>query len=288
MSRTADRFRIASVQWDMRKPACLPTFLDRIDFFCTTAAEDYAAELVIFPEYFTLPLAALTPAPDPITSIHQLAGLTESINDHLATLAIRHGIWILGGSQPVIENNRLLNIAFLFGPEGQRHRQEKLHITPWEKSAWQVHGGNNLEVIDLGKIKIGIQICYDVEFPEPTRRLADAGMELLLVPYCTDDRRGHLRVTRCAMARTIENQIAVATAGCVGILTNVPAANLHHAESGIYTPIDIPFPRDGIAATATPNTEELLIAEINLTTLRASRADGTVTPLKDRRHDLFP
>lgn len=287
MHAAADRFRIASVQWDMARPSEADAFFERVEFFIATAAADYRADVVLFPEYFTLPLAALDEETDAPASIRKLAARTDEVNARLAGLAVTHRTWVVAGSQPVVRGAMLTNEAFVFGPDGEAFTQPKLHITPWERQAWGVVGGDALEVIDFGKVKAGVQICYDVEFPEPTRKLADAGMELLLVPYCTDDRRGHLRVTRCAMARAVENQIAVATAGCTGILRGVPAANVHHARSGVFTPVDLGFPWDGIAARAVECREELLIGEIDLTALRASRGEGTVTPLKDRRRDLF-
>lgn len=280
--------RTASIQWDMQRPASKEAFFERAAYFVETAATDYAAHVVVFPEYFTLPLLSLGPRRRALDSIRALAEETSGVKAALAELAVRHGVWIVAGSQPVIREGLLLNIAFVHGPEGELFEQAKLHITPWERHAWDVRGGEGLLVVDTGTVKFGVQICYDVEFPEPTRALADLGIELLVVPYCTDDRRGHLRVTRCAMARAVENQIGVVTAGCVGNLTRVPAANVHYAVSGAYTPVDLAFPNEGIAAEAEPAVEQLLIAEFDLAALRASRGDGTVTPLKDRRRDLFP
>ena len=61
--------------------------------------------------------------------------------------------------------------------------------------------------IESPKAKIGVLVCYDVEFPEAARHLADEGAEILFVPFCTDNRQGYLRVRYCAQARAIENQI---------------------------------------------------------------------------------
>lgn len=279
--------RTASVQWDMQRPASQEAFLERAAYFIRTATADYAAHLVVFPEYFTLPLLALEPRRRAMDAIRALAERTEAVNAALGALARECGAWVVAGSQPVLRGDRLLNVSFIFGPAGECIGQPKLHITPWERQAWEVAGGDTLEVVDTGLVKFGVQICYDVEFPEPTRALADRDLELLVVPYCTDDRRGHLRVTRCAMARAVENQIVVVTAGCVGNLPRVPAANVHYAESGAFTPVDLAFPWDGIAAKAEAGQEQLLIAEFDLAALRKSRGEGTVTPLKDRRRDLF-
>jgi hypothetical protein len=84
--------------------------------------------------------------------------------------------------------------------------------------------------------------------PGTARHLADQGAMILFVPFCTDERRGFLRVRYCCHARAIENQIYVALSGVVGNLPNVENMDIHYAESCILTPCDFAFARDGIAA----------------------------------------
>src|SRR3546814_15747571 len=64
-------------------------------------------------------------------------------------------------------------------------------------------------------------ICYDSEFPELARHLVNQGAMLLFVPFCTDERRGYLRVRYCCQARAVDNQCSVITSGVVGNLPNV-------------------------------------------------------------------
>ena len=132
-----------------------------------------------------------------------------------------------------------------------------------------------------------MQICYDVEFPEASRYLADQGVEILFVPYCCDDRHAQLRVRYCAQARAIENQIYVATAGVIGNLPSVPAMDIHYGQAAVFTPSDFEFARDGIQAIADSNVETLLVTDIDTGDLYRSRASGSVTPRLDRRTDLF-
>ena len=132
-----------------------------------------------------------------------------------------------------------------------------------------------------------MQICYDIEFPEASRYLADQGVEILFVPYCTDDRHGQLRVRYCAQARAIENQIFVATAGVIGNLPSVPAMDIHYGQAAVFTPSDFAFARDGIQAIADSNVETLLVTDLDTGDLYRSRAAGSVTPRLDRRTDLF-
>jgi predicted amidohydrolase len=175
----------------------------------------------------------------------------------------------------------------LFRRDGSIAEQQKIHVTPNEARWWGVQGGNRVEVFDTDRGKIGILICYDVEFPELARRVTEEGALLLFVPFNTNDRDGLIRVQTCARARCIENQIYVVTSGCTGNLPFVENADLHYAQSGVYTPADVSFARDGIAAEAEPNVETVVIHDLDLEALRRARRTGTVRNWNDRRHDLY-
>jgi predicted amidohydrolase len=108
-----------------------------------------------------------------------------------------------------------------------------------------------------------------------------------MVPFCTDDRRGFLRVRYCCHARAIENQVHVVMSGVVGNLPNVENMDVHYAESAILTPCDLPFARDGIAAEAPANVETVVVADLSLDDLVAARRAGSVRNFTDRRHDLY-
>jgi predicted amidohydrolase len=203
-------------------------------------------------------------------------------------LSRRFGLHVLAGSHPIFEGRKLHNTALLFLPDGSHVAQRKLHITPSERASWKISGGDALRVIATPKANIGILICYDVEFPEAARHLADAGADILFVPFCTDNRSAYLRVRYCAQARAVENQFYVVTAGLVGNLPNVPEMDIHYGQAAVFTPSDFAFARDGILAEADPNIETLLIADLDLSLLHHARQAGSVTPRRDRRHDLFP
>lgn len=130
-------------------------------------------------------------------------------------------------------------------------------------------------------------ICYDAEFRETARRLADEAARILFVPYNTDTRAGHLRVRHCAQARTIESQTYVVTSGMVGNLDNVSNLDIQYALSATLTPCDFSFARDAIAAEASENVEMITVADLNIGTLLWSCAQGAVRPLRDRRLDLY-
>jgi predicted amidohydrolase len=163
----------------------------------------------------------------------------------------------------------------------------KLHITPSEVSAWGMVGGNSITTFDTDCGKIGILICYDVEFPELPRLLAENGMQILFVPFLTDTQNGYTRVRNCAQARAIENECYVAIAGSVGNLPKVHNMDIQYAQSAVFTPSDFAFPSNGIKAEATPNTETTLIADVDVDLLRELHNFGAVRNLADRRLDIY-
>ena len=118
---------------------------------------------------------------------------------------------------------------------------------------------------------------------ELARAAARHGAYLLIVPSCTEDRQGFLRVRYCAQARAVENQLYVVHASTVGSLPMVPAVSLNFGQASILTPSDFSFTRDGILAEGVPNQESMLIGELNMKTIEDSRVNGTVVPLWDSR-----
>jgi predicted amidohydrolase len=202
-------------------------------------------------------------------------------------LAISYNINIINGSVPELIDDKLYNVGYLFKRNGEVERYEKLHVTPDEEKVWALQGGSKLKTFETDCGKIGVLICYDVEFPELSRLLADEGMDILFVPFLTDTQNGYSRVRHCAQARAIENECYVAISGSVGNLPNVHNMDIQYAQSVVFTPCDFQFPSNGIKAEATPNTEMILIADVDIDMLRELHSFGSVKNLKDRRKDIF-
>jgi predicted amidohydrolase len=213
----ARKVRVACVQYQMRKVTSFAEFARQVSYFVDVAA-DYRSDFVLLPELFSVQLLSRLDALSPQEGMKKLADYTPRFKKLMSDLARQYGLTIIAGSHPVQEGKKLLNIAHVCLPDGSIVAQPKLHITPNERKWWGISGGQTLGVVDTPKAKIGVLICYDVEFPEAVRHLADEGAEILFVPFCTDNRQGYLRVRYCAQARAIENQIYVALAGNVGNL----------------------------------------------------------------------
>ncbi len=285
--RSSDKtVRLGLVQWQMRLYSNFEELIDNIEFFIDTVS-GYTCDFILFPELFNAPLMRdynhLTEA----ESIRELAKYTEPLRDRFKEFAISYNVNIITGSMPLVENDRLLNVGYLCHRSGNVERFEKLHITPNEIAYWGMSGGSKLQVFKTDCARIGILICYDVEFPELPRILAHQGMDILFVPFLTDTQAGFNRVRTCAMARAVENECFVAITGSVGNLPKVKNMDIQYAQSAVFTPSDFPFPVNGIKAEATPNNEMTLIVDVDISLLKYLHHHGSVTILKDRRKDLY-
>ncbi|MGE0697889.1 MAG: carbon-nitrogen hydrolase family protein [Hyphomicrobiaceae bacterium] len=283
-----DKVRVAAVQHQLRGIRHRDEFREQVSYLVGAAA-GYGVDFVVLPELFTMQLLSLEPARlGPREAMVRIDSHTEWYSDFMRALAVQHRVNIVGGTHVLRHaSGEMRNVAFVFLRDGSVHRRDKIHPTPSEAAVWGIRGGDAVDVIETDCGPVGVLVCYDVEFPELPRRLADQGAPLLLVPFCTDDRRGFLRVRYCCHARAIENQTYVLMAGVCGNLPNVENMDVHYAESAIITPCDIPFARDGIAAEASANIETIVVADLDLAELARARIAGSVRNFNDRRRDLY-
>ena len=278
--------RIGLIQWQMRPYKNMDELMQQAEFFID-AVSGYRSDFALFPEFFNAPLMAENNHLSEPDAIRELAKYTDSIIEKLSEFSISYNINIISGSMPEVRDGILYNVGYLCKRDGNVERYEKIHVTPDEVKIWGMQGGSEFKVFDTDCGKIGILICYDAEFPELCRLLAEEGMDILFVPFLTDTQNGYSRVRHCAQARAIENECYVVIAGSVGNLPNVHNMDIQFAQSMVFTPCDFAFPTNGIKAEATPNTEMILIADVDIDLLRELNQFGSVRNLKDRRRDLF-
>lgn len=286
VNQTKTVIRLGLVQWQMRPFKDMDALTEQMEFF-VDAVSDYQSDFLVFPEFFNAPLMAPYNHLPEADAIRELAAYSEPLRQKAAEFAVHYNVNIILGSMPYLEEDRLYNVGFLCRRDGSWERYTKIHITPSESSAWGMRGGNEVKALDTDCGRIGVLICYDSEFPELSRLLADQGMKILFVPFQTDTQTGYMRVRMCAQARAIENECYVAIAGNVGNLPRVNNMDIQFAQSAVFTPSDFAFPTNGIKAEATPNTEMTVIADVDLELLKELHEHGSVRNLKDRRTDLY-
>lgn len=277
--------RIAAVQYLLRPVEDWSGFENQVRFVMQ-AAGDYKPQFVMFPEIFTTQLLSCMDTSNLHDAVRKMDEFTGRYIDLFKELAAHWNVHIIGGSHPTNQDGKLLNTAYLFTPTGGVFTQDKIHRTRWEKEKWNADPGQHVRVFDTPHGRIAILICYDIEFPELSRKVCEMGADIIFVPSCTDDRQGFWRVRYCCHARAIENQVYVAVTGTVGNLP-VEGLGLHYGQAAIITPSDFPFARDGIAAEGEPNMEQIVIADVDLGKLVANRISGTTIPLYDKRVDVY-
>ncbi len=287
-ARSAKTIRIGLVQWQMRLFPDREAFFEQVKFFID-AVSGYKSDFVMFPEFFNTPLLQPYNHLPEMEAMRMLAEQTEDIVTRIQEYAVSYNVNVISGTMPIVDkkDNKLYNATYLCHRSGKTEEYRKIHITPNEHKYYGMTGGDVIKVFDTDCGKIGILICYDVEFPELSRIYADQGMQILFVPFLTDTQNGYTRVRRCAQARAIENECYVAIAGCVGNLPKVNNMDIQFAQSAVFTPSDFAFPTNAVKAETTPNTEMVLVVDVDLHLLDELHHFGTVKIMKDRRKDLY-
>ena len=244
-------------------------------------AEAADCDLLVFPEYGAMELASLggrAVASDLEASLHEVARHEPARDALHAELAARHGVHILAASGPHFEGQRPVNRAVLYGPQGRIGHQDKQIMTRFEREDWNVIGAPGLRVFETAVGRLGVLICYDAEFPLLGRVLAEAGVQIILVPSCTDTIAGYNRVRIGAMARALESQCVVVQSPTVGNVDWSPAIDENRGAAGVYAPADGFWPESGVIAEGAMDAPGWVKAEVDLDLVAESRRNGRVLP----------
>ncbi|MDI3281011.1 MAG: carbon-nitrogen hydrolase family protein [Bacillota bacterium] len=250
--------------------------LERARQFIRRAAAG-GAELVVLPEMFNCPYRS-----EAFPRLAEEYPTGESIQ-MLAEAAAQEGIYLVGGSLPEREGERLYNTSFVFAPDGRllaRHR--KLHLFDVDlasglsfRESDQLAPGDRLTICDTALGRLGVIICYDLRFPELARLLALQGVQLLAVPAAFNTTTGPAHWEVLLRARAIDNQFFV-----------VGASPARHAGQGyqVYGHSMVVDPWGTVLAKAGAE-EEVLEVRVDLRRLEEVRAQLPL--LRHRRSDLY-
>ena len=224
-------------------------------------------------------------AADLEASLHEVARHAPARDALHAELAAAHGVHILAASAPHfdgphVNGARPVNRATLYGPQGRIGDQDKQVMTRFEREDWNVIGAHGMRVFDTALGRLGVLICYDAEFPLLGRALAEAGVEIILVPSCTDTVAGYNRVRIGAMARALESQCVVVQAPTVGNADWSPAIDENRGAAAIYAPADGFWPESGVLAEGAMDAPGWVKAVVDLDLVAESRRNGRVLPFR--------
>ena len=180
------------------------------------------AQLVALPEYF--PIMGLRERDK--VAVREVDG-QGPIQDFLGGTARRHGIWLVGGSMPLVaaSPDKVLNSSLVFNPLGERvARYDKIHLFGFEKNGERYDESASIEPgtqpvsFETPFARVGLSICYDMRFPELYRRLGVN--DLLVIPAAFTETTGRAHWEILLRARAIENQCYVLAIGQGGLHEN--------------------------------------------------------------------
>lgn len=267
---------VAAAAYPIGRPGCWDDYAESLAAWVGEAA-DRGAELLVFPEYGAMELAALSGTDDLHQQLDAVSELAPAVDALHRDLAAARGVHILAASLPVRrDDGSAVNRARLFAPSGVAGLQDKQIMTRWERDVWGVSGAAPLTVFDTAIGRIGILICYDAEFPLLGRALVEAGAELLLVPSCTETLAGYWRVRIGAMARALEGQCYAVMSSTTGAAPWSPAVDANCGAGGVFGPPDRGFPATGVLAAGAIDQPGWTYAVLDLARVAAARADGGV------------
>lgn len=174
-------------------------------------AADAGARLVALPEYFPL----ITADEMAKVAIREPDG-HGPLQDFLAESARRHGIWLIGGTVPLVAEagDKVRNATLVYDDRGQRAaRYDKIHLFGFQKGAERydeaatIEAGEKIVTFDAPCGRVGLAVCYDLRFPELFRAMGE--LDLLILPAAFTYTTGAAHWEVLLRARAIENQCYV-------------------------------------------------------------------------------
>ncbi|WP_171048954.1 nitrilase-related carbon-nitrogen hydrolase [Sulfitobacter sp. BSw21498] len=230
--------------------------------------------MLVLPEFACAQWLSFAPVDLPTEStMGWLYECGEIALDAIADMSARYGISILAGTIPFAAGLQegtptYLNRAWLLTPEGARHAQDKLSLTPLEAQGAggvTVHG-ETINVIEWNGLRIAMIICLDSEFTHLWSRLGQLDLDLIIIPAKTDMITGYNRVFSCARARAIELQTVVCVLGAVGVPFGQPLTDTGVGGASVFLPCDVGVALDGIHVTLAPQTAAMMTDRILIAT----------------------
>ena len=235
------------------------------------------ADFIILPEMFNCPYSN-----DKFIEYGEEEHESITLNT-IAELARENDVYILAGSIPERENDKLYNTSYLFDKTGKiiaKHR--KMHLFDIDvkdkitfKESDVLTAGDDFTVADTKFGKVGVGICYDVRFVELARIMTENGASILFYPGAFNQTTGPAHWELLFRSRALDNQVF-----CVGVAPALDEDASYHSYG--HSIVTNPW---GEVITQAGEKEELIICEIDLSEIKKVREELPV--LKNKRKDLY-
>ncbi|MCY9589308.1 carbon-nitrogen family hydrolase [Paenibacillus chitinolyticus] len=224
-------------------------------------------DIIVLPEMWNTGYA--------LDRIHELADPEGRITrDMLGSFAKEHGVHIIGGSVAEKKGEEVKNTVYGFNRNGEEILEySKIHLFQLMDEHLSLAAGSQRGSFDLDGIPAAAVICYDIRFPELTRKLALDGAQMLFVPAEWPHPRLHHWRT-LLMARAIENQMIVVSCNRVG----ESKGTSFFGHSMVIDPWGQVLAEGG-------EEEEIIFAEVDLAEVASVR--GKIPVFADRRPAVY-
>ena len=278
------KVKVAAAQYDIGYFNQWYDFADKLTQWVKEAAE-VKAKLLVFPEYGSMELASLfgeAVYKDLGKQLHSMQDVYIEWQALHLQLARQYDVMMLASTFPVLQDDGTFrNRANLYAPDGLIGYQDKLIMTRFENEQWLIHAGSDIKVLETDIGKIGINVCYDSEFPMIAYQQVNAGADLILAPSCTDTEAGFYRVRIGCQARALENQCYVVQSPTFGKAEWSEAVDVNTGRASIYTPVDYGFPENGILVEGFGDKPGWVYADLDLAEIARVRQEGQVFNYRD-------
>lgn len=201
----------------------------------------------------------------------------------ISSLASQNNVYILAGSIPEKEDEKLYNTSYLFDREGEiiaKHR--KMHLFDIDvkdritfKESDVLTAGDEFTVVETEFGKIGIGICYDIRFPELARIMVENGALILFYPGAFNMTTGPAHWELLFRSRALDNQVY-----CIGVAPALNKDASYHSFG--HSIITSPW---GEVIDEASDKEEIIYGEIDLSEIKKIREELPL--LKNKREDLY-
>ena len=235
------------------------------------------ADFIVLPEMFNCPYSN-----DKFIEYQEDENDSQTL-DLISGLASSNNVYILAGSIPEKEDDKLFNTSYLFNRKGEiiaKHR--KMHLFDIDvkdkitfKESDVLTAGDNFTIADTEFGRIGIGICYDVRFPELARIMVENGALVLFYPGAFNMTTGPAHWELLFRSRALDNQVF-----CVGVAPALNESASYHSYG--HSIISNPW---GELISQANAEEELIISEIDLSEIKKVREELPL--LKNKRKDLY-
>jgi nitrilase len=226
-------------------------------------AAEQGAALVALPENFSI----MGMNERDKVGVREEAG-SGPIQEFLAVSARRHGIWVVGGSVPLVsaDAGKIRSACLVYDAEGRCvARYDKIHLFGFElgnesyREERTIEAGDEVVTIDSPVGRLGLSICYDLRFPELYRAMGE--VDILLVPSAFTETTGRAHWETLIRARAIENLAYVLAPAQGGYHVS---GRETHGDSMIVDPW-------GVVLDRLPRGSGIVVAGVNLAHLRRLR-----------------